>query len=69
MLHWLLGEDTLARQNAEMAIAAGDADPALAAICRSTRQAETDGPSGPSQRPLTPPGNPINYRSVANASQ
>ncbi len=53
ILHWLLGEDTQARQNAEAAIAAGDADPALAAICRRTGQAEG------AATPLTALGNPI----------
>jgi hypothetical protein len=83
MLHWLLGEDTLAQQNAAMAIAAGDGDPALAAICQGTRQAESGpplpedgrpesreaGPSEPRPTSLTALEKPINYRSVANASQ
>ncbi len=83
ILYWLLGEDTLARQNAEAAIAAGDGDPALAAICRITGAAESGpgeaegeppkgrvaGPAEPSPSPLTALRNPIDYRSIENASQ
>ncbi len=83
ILHWLLGEDTLARQNAEAAMAAGDGDPALAEICRITGAAESGpreaegeppggrvaGPAEPSPSPLTALRNPIDYRSIENASQ
>jgi hypothetical protein len=59
ILHWLLGEDTAAGHHASMAIAEGDTDPVLAAICRPAEAAEA----------LTATSRPLHYRSIENASQ